>query len=158
MISRVLCSCLCGIRGAAGRVSLGAAADPHFTGEIRAGAKLLPSGFFCTCVCVCLCVHLSVRAGAECWVSKARRAPVSALGPWPLAQLGFGFLSRAGQRGRPLQGPLLSRRLRHVRSVHHPTEPLLLLGSLSFLSLFYFKVAFCNKRNKKNAFGWFRWR
>lgn len=66
-------------------------------GEIRAGAKLLPSGFFCTRVCV----RLSVRAGAECWVSKARGAPVS-LGPWPLARLGFGFLSRAGQRGRPL--------------------------------------------------------
>lgn len=47
-----------------------------------------------------------------------------------------------------MQRPLLCR---HGQGVHHPTDLLAAaaVGLLVFFSLFYFKVAFCNKRNKK---------
>lgn len=62
-----------------------------------------------------------------------------------------------------MQRPLLSRHRGVSGAFIIPLSQLLplLLGSLSFFSLFYFKVAFYNKRTKetkKNAFGWFRWR
>lgn len=72
--------------------------------------------------------------------------------PWPLAWLGFGFLSRAGQKGTALGRGLCSPGARGVsRAFIVPLSWLLplLLGSLSFFCLFYFKVAFCNKRTKE---------
>lgn len=70
---------------------------PHFTWGDEGWSQTAAVGVFLH-VCVCVCVHLSVRAGAECFVLKARRAPVSPLAP---GTAGFGFLSRAGQRGQP---------------------------------------------------------
>lgn len=114
-------------------------------GEIRAGAKLLPSGFFCTCVCV----RLSVCAGAECWVSKARGAPVL---PLATGTAGFWFPEQSWTKGTALGRGLCSPGARGVsRAFIVPLSWLLplLLGSLSFFCLFYFKVAFCNKRTKE---------
>lgn len=114
-------------------------------GEIRAGAKLLPSGFFCTCVCV----RLSVCAGAECWVSKARGAPVS---PLATGTAGFWFPEQSWTKGTALGRGLCSPGARGMsRAFIVPLSWLLplLLGSLSFFCLFYFKVAFCNKRTKE---------
>lgn len=54
----------------------GAAGDPHFTWGNKGWSQTAAVGVL---LHVCVCVPLSVRAGAECWVSKARRAPVLVL-------------------------------------------------------------------------------
>lgn len=99
-------------------------------GEIRAGAKLLLLGFSAH-VCVCLSV-----LGVE----GQKGSGVTTGPPWPLAQLGFGFLSRAGQRGQPFAEASALQAPRRVRSVHHPTEPA--AATAVGLLVFFFFVLF----------------